>query len=240
VRQLLPTLLDPVDPLEVYGDPPRAGPGGRPGVRLNMIASVDGATTVAGVSGGLGGTADHLVFVALRSLADVVLVAAGTVRAETYGPSAVPVAVVTRSCRLDWDSPFFTAPVARPIVVTVAGAPAAARARAAELAEVIVVGERDVDLAAALAALADRGHRAVLAEGGPTLSAQLAGAGLLDELCLTISPRLVGGVKHILDGPRLAGTVPLRLRSLCEQDGFLFLRYRPAPRTRARGGSGTG
>jgi riboflavin biosynthesis pyrimidine reductase len=79
-----------------------------------MIASVDGATTVAGVSGGLGGGADHELFALLRSLADVVLVAAGTVRAEGYGPSRVPVAVVTRSCRLDWESPFFTAPVARP------------------------------------------------------------------------------------------------------------------------------
>jgi RibD C-terminal domain len=120
MRQLFPSPVDPVDPADVYGDPPRAGPGGRPGVRLNMIASVDGATTVAGVSGGLGGGADHELFALLRSLADVVLVAAGTVRAEGYGPSRVPVAVVTRSCRLDWESPFFTAPVARPIVVTVA------------------------------------------------------------------------------------------------------------------------
>jgi riboflavin biosynthesis pyrimidine reductase len=94
-----------------------------------MIASVDGATTLAGVSGGLGGAADHALFVALRSLADVVLVAAGTVRAEGYRPSRVPVAVVSRSCRLDWEAPFFTAPIVRPIVVTVAGAPAAAVAR---------------------------------------------------------------------------------------------------------------
>jgi riboflavin biosynthesis pyrimidine reductase len=114
MRQLFPSPVDPVDPADVYGDPPRTGPGGRPGVRLNMIASVDGATTVAGVSGGLGGGADHELSALLRSLADVVLVAAGTVRAEGYGPSRVPVAVVTRSCRLDWESPFFTAPVARP------------------------------------------------------------------------------------------------------------------------------
>jgi riboflavin biosynthesis pyrimidine reductase len=229
VRQLLPAQLDPVDPLEVYGDPPRAGPGGRPGVRLNMIASVDGATTVAGLSGGLGGAADHLLFGALRSLADVVLVAAGTVRAETCGPSRVPVAVVTRSCRLDWDSPFCTAPVARPIVVTVAAAPAAAKARAAELAEVIVAGERDVDLAVALSALGNLGHRAVLAEGGPALNAQLAAAGLLDELCLTLSPRLVGGAaKRILDGVPTPGAPALELCSVCEQDLFLFLRYRPS------------
>jgi len=227
MRRLFPDPLDPVDPAGVYGDPPRTGPGGRPGVRLNMIASVDGATTVAGVSGGLGGGADHDLFALLRSLADVVLVAAGTARAEGYGPSRVPVAVVTRSCRLDWEAPFFTAPVARPIVVTVAGAPPDALARAAE---VVVAGDRDVDLAVALDALGGRGHRAVLAEGGPTLNAQLAAAGLLDELCLSLSPRLVGGAaKRILDGLEVPGTTPLRLCSVCEQDGFLFLRYRPGP-----------
>jgi riboflavin biosynthesis pyrimidine reductase len=230
MRQLFPDPLDPVDPGDVYGDPPRTGPGGRPGVRLNMIASVDGATTVAGVSGGLGGSADHDLFMLLRSLADVVLVAAGTARAEGYGPSRVPVAVVTRSCRLNWEAPFFTSPIARPTVVTVAAAPPAALARAAEVAEVVVAGDRDVDLAVALDALGGRGHRAVLAEGGPILNAQLAAAGLLDELCLSLSPRLVGGAaKRILDGLPVPGPAPLRLCSVCEQDGFLFLRYRPGP-----------
>jgi riboflavin biosynthesis pyrimidine reductase len=230
VRQLFPDPLDPVDPAEVYGDPPRTGPGGRPGVRLNMIASIDGATTVVGLSGGLGGSADHDLFMLLRSLADVVLVATGTARVEGYGPSRVPVAVVTRSCRMDWEAPFFTSPIARPMVVTVAAAPPAALARAAEVAEVVVAGDRDVDLAAALDALGGRGHRAVLAEGGPILNAQLAAAGLLDELCLSLSPRLVGGAaKRILDGLPVPGPAPLRLGSVCEQDGFLFLRYRPGP-----------
>src|SRR5919198_5542311 len=148
MRQLLPTPVDPVDPMAVYGDLPVAP--GRPVVRMNMIASVDGATTLAGVSGGLGGRADHALFAVLRSLADVVLVAAGTVRAEGYGPSTVPVAVVSRSLRLDWERPFFAAQLARPVVVTVAAAPADARARAAEAADVVVAGEHDVDLAAAL------------------------------------------------------------------------------------------
>jgi riboflavin biosynthesis pyrimidine reductase len=92
----------------------------------------------------------------------------------------------------------------------------------------VVAGDRDVDLAVALDALGGRGHRAVLAEGGPTLNAQLAAAGLLDELCLSLSPRLVGGpAKRILDGLPVPGPAPLRLGSVCEQDGFLFLRYRP-------------
>ncbi len=169
MRQLLPTPVDPVDPMAVYGHLPTSE--GRPAVRLNMIASVDGATTLAGVSGGLGGPADHALFSVLRSLADVVLVAAGTVRAERYGPSSKPIAVVSRSLRLDWDAPFFTAPLARPILVTVAQAPPDQLARAAEVADVVIAGNRDVDLATALGALGERGWRAVLAEGGPTLDA---------------------------------------------------------------------
>ena len=226
MRQLLPTPVDPVDPVAVYGDLPVAQ--GRPAVRLNMIASVDGATTLAGVSGGLGGPADHALFAVLRSLAEVVLVAAGTVRAERYGPSSTPIAVVSRSLRLDWDAPFFTAQLARPLVVTVAQAPPDQLARAAAVADVIVAGDRDVDLAAALAALGDRGFQAVLAEGGPTLNGQLAGAGLLDEVCLTLSPRLAGGsAKRILDGLSLSAVEGLRLCSVCEQDEYLFLRYSP-------------
>src|SRR6516164_7136739 len=155
LRQLFPFPCDPVDPATLYGDLPSAGP--RPTVRLNMIASIDGATAVAGVSGGLGGPADQAVFAALRSHADVVLVAAGTVRAEHYGPIGLPIAVVSRSCRLDWDSPLFTAVNAQPIVVTVAKAPVHERKRAADLADVIIAGESDVDLATALDALAARG-----------------------------------------------------------------------------------
>jgi len=181
VRQLFPFPCDPVDPAVLYGDLPPAGP--RPTVRLNMIASIDGATAVGGVSGGLGGPADQAVFAALRSHADVVLVAAGTVRAEHYGPIGLPIAVVSRSCRLDWDWPLFTATNAQPIVVTVAEAPELERKRA---------------------------------------------AGLLDELCLTLSPLLAGGdAKRILAGPSLTARSGWRLHSLCEQDGFLFLRYRP-------------
>lgn len=229
MRQLLPFPRDPVDLAALYDDLPPAG--SRPTVRLNMIASIDGATAVTGVSGGLGGPADQALFAVLRSQADVVLVAAGTVRAEHYGPSRIPVAVVSRSCRLDWDSPFFTAAVARPIVVTVSQAPVLERKKAEDVADVIIAGERDVDLAVALDALAGRGFARVLAEGGPTLNGQLTAAGLLDELCLTVSPLLVGGeAKRILAGPGPQGLGPgpaWRLRSLCEQDGFLFLRYRP-------------
>jgi riboflavin biosynthesis pyrimidine reductase len=226
MRQLLPAPRDLVDPVEVYGDLPV--PAGRPGLRLNMIASVDGATTIEGVSGGLGGPADQRLFGVLRSLADVVLVAAGTVRAERYRPAKVPIAVVTRSCDLDFGSPFFTEQVARPIVVTVEAADPERRRRAAGLAEVVVAGAEGVDLAVALAALGERGHTSVLAEGGPSLNGQLAAAGLVDELCLTVAPRLVGGsAGRILTGPAVPGAPAMRLCSVCEEDGYLFLRLRP-------------
>jgi riboflavin biosynthesis pyrimidine reductase len=228
VRQLFPDPADDVDPAQVYADRPRVE--GRPAVRLNMISSVDGATTINGVSGGLGGAGDKRVFAVLRSLADVVLVAAGTVRAEHYGPSATPIAVVTRSAHLDWQSPFFTEAKARPIVLTADEALPENLAHAREVADVVVIGTGAVEMSHALDELAKRGYRHVLAEGGPSLNGQLAHEGLLDELCLTFSPKLAGGdaTKRILDGLALAEPLDLSLGSVLEEDGFLFLRYRPA------------
>jgi riboflavin biosynthesis pyrimidine reductase len=225
VRQLFPEPVDSVEPLDVYRDLPVVA--GRPAVRLNMISSGDGSTAVGGLSGGLGGPADHRVFAALRSLADVVLVASGTVRAETYGPAALPIAVVSGSLRLDWDTPFFTAATRRPLVVTHRRAPAADAIRASRVADVVVAGESEVDLARAVEQLGERGFGHILAEGGPSLNGALAAAGVLDELCLTLAPRLVSGdAKRILTGAALVPPPRLALRSLCEEDGYLFLRYR--------------
>lgn len=225
MRQLFPEPIDSVEPLDVYRDLPVVS--GRPTVRLNMIASVDGATAVEGLSGGLGGSADRKVFAALRSLADVVVVAAGTLRAEAYGPGPVPIAVVSGSLQLDWDTPFFTAATHRPIVVTHGRAPGEAVRRAERVAEVLVAGDGEVDLAGAVQRLGERGFEHVLAEGGPSLNGALAAAGVLDELCLTVAPRLVAGdAKRILTGRTLAAAPDLTLWSLCEEDGYLFLRYR--------------
>jgi riboflavin biosynthesis pyrimidine reductase len=225
LRQLFSETIDAVEPIDVYHDLPVVE--GRPAVRLNMISSVDGATALEGRSGGLGGPADRKVFAALRSLADVVLVAAGTVRAENYGPGNVPIAVVSGSLRLDWDTPFFTAATHRPIVVTSALAPAEAVEQAEAVADVLVAGDAEVDLVEAVAQLGERGFAHVLAEGGPSFNGVLAAAGLLDELCLTVAPVLVlGEAKRILAGPPLQPPPDLKLRSLCEEDGYLFLRYR--------------
>ena len=240
MRRLFP---DPgeVDPIDAYGRLSRDGQ--RPRVRLNMIASVDGAGSLDGHSAALGGPADRALFATLRALADVIVVGAATMRTESYGPAHLndtnrglrlrwamtavpPVAVVTRACRLDWQAPFFADAEQRPIIITAASAALDDRARAAEVADVIIAGDNGVDLAQALRALAERGHENVLGEGGPGIAAQLAGADLLDELCLTVSPLLAGGdAKRILDGGLLRPPPRLELRHVLESDGYLFLRY---------------
>jgi riboflavin biosynthesis pyrimidine reductase len=242
VRRLLPDPVDPVDPLDVYGDPPTAE--GRPGLRLNMVASADGATAVEGRSGGLGGAGDRALFHALRALTDVILVGAGTVRAEGYGPPRLPdeevaarerrgqeplprIAVVTRSLGLDWGSPLFARPTSRPIVVAPADASPDRLDRAREVADVLLAGTGSVDLAGAFSLLGQEGVRAALCEGGPALNGLLAAAGLVDELCLTVAPLLTAGdAKRILDGPALSPPPGMALASACEEDGYLFLRYR--------------
>jgi riboflavin biosynthesis pyrimidine reductase len=241
MRQVFPESGD-VDPFDAYGRLARAG--GRPALRLNMIASVDGAASLAGRTGALGGRVDKVLFATLRALADVILVGAATVRVEGYGPARLgaaarsrrrqwgltpvpPVAVVTRSCRLDWGSSFFSDPEQRPIVFTASAALAADRAAAAAVADVIVAGDEGVELGEVMAALCHRGCDNVLAEGGPGIAAQLATADLLDEVCLTVSPLLVGDdSRRILDGAALEPPTRLELANVLTEDGALFLRYR--------------
>lgn len=222
-------------------------------VRANMLASVDGAIAVDGRSGGLSGPADRLVFSVLRSLADVILVGAGTARAERYRqaqpddswpqlragrPATPPIAVVTRRLDLDLAGRLFaSSELARTIVLTTGQAPGQRRMTAERVADVVVAGEQDVSAAAAIDALAERGHRRILVEGGPILLGQLTAASLLDELCLTISPVLEGGhsAGRATAGQAEAGQAQaapgptqltgLTLATLLEDDGFLLSRY---------------
>jgi riboflavin biosynthesis pyrimidine reductase len=139
--------------------------------------------------------------------------------------------VVTGRLDLDPDSPLITAApaYARTIVITTSSVPAAKRDEVARHAEVVIAGQDTVDLAAAVDALAERGHRRILAEGGPHLLAQLAEAGLLDELCLTVSPLVAGpGAPRIMAGAPGTGAatpLPLTLAHVLEDDGFLLCRY---------------
>jgi riboflavin biosynthesis pyrimidine reductase len=218
-------------------------------LRANMVESLDGAATVAGRTRGLSSRADEQVFAMLRALADVILVGAGTARAEGYAPvrpqsegrrwawlregrtPSPPIAVVTRELDLDAGSALLTEapPHARTIVLTTSSAPRDRRAAAARTAEVIVAGEASVDLKAAVDVLAGRGHRRILTEGGPHLLAQLADAGLVDELCLTLSPVLAGpGADRIVAGglPMPGGGArPFALAHALAEEGYLICRY---------------
>jgi riboflavin biosynthesis pyrimidine reductase len=221
----------------------RPAPGDRPWVLVNMVASLDGAIAVDGRSGGLGGPADKAMFSALRGVADVVLVGAGTARAEGYGPArpsdatrsarrargqadAPPIALVTRSLDLDLTTPLFAETTQPTIVITCASADAARRAAVAHVADLIVAGHDAVDLHAALAELAARGAGVVTCEGGPSLNGQLVAADLIDEWDLTVSPRLVsGGTGRSSHGPAPLVPTAMRLDRILEDDGFLLTRW---------------
>ena len=208
---------------------------------LNMVTSADGATSTEGVSGGLSSPEDRQVFAALRAVADVILVGAETVRRENYGPPKTRselaesrasrgqaprprVAVVSRSLNLDFATPLFD-DQPRPMLFTVADPPADRLAQAEAVAAVHRLGDDRVDLAEVLRQIGQSGARVVLAEGGPSLNGQLLAAGLLDELCWTISPTVAGG-----DTPRMVQDAPPRLHRLrlvraLAQGHTLFLRY---------------
>ena len=230
MRQLLPEHRPVDDPAALIADDHRPAPANRPWVMANMVMSIDGAYSRDGRSAGLSGDADRAMFAALRTLADVVLVAAGTARAERYRrPAAVPghgsarLAVVTRSARIPVDQPFLSGDGPDPIVfhpsdIDTTGVPGGVELRA--------VGSGDVDLAGALATLRADGADVVLCEGGPNLLGQLVGAGLLDELFVTLSPTVVGGDRVGLMGANGPFDESFGLHRLIEDDGFLLLCYR--------------
>jgi riboflavin biosynthesis pyrimidine reductase len=201
-------------------------------VRANFVVSTDGATTVGGLSAGLSSPADRQLFHVLRSLCDVVLVGATTVRRENYGGARdydghVPiVAVVSRSLDLDPQARLFTDAQVRPWVLTVNSAPVERRAALADVAQVVVAGEHNVDIRTALDALAAAGFDHVLCEGGPHLLGDVVTAGVLDDLCLTVAPLMSGGAgDRMLAGLPLVPPVALRLEHVLEEDGTLFLRH---------------
>jgi riboflavin biosynthesis pyrimidine reductase len=233
--------LTGVDLEEIYAYP--AGLAG-PWVQVNFVASADGAVEVDTTSAGLSHAADREVFLLGRDLADVILVGAGTARAEDYrgvvagakrlerrrrlGFDGVPpIAVVTRTADLDPASRLFTKTVVPPIVVTTETAETGPLEAAG--AEILRAGDTDVDVPRALDLLAARGLRRIACEGGPRLFAQLVAADRVDQLCLTVAPLLVAGTAdRIATGAVPAVPRRLALASILVEDGFTLLRYRRA------------
>ena len=215
-------------------------------LRANFIASADGGATADGKTGTLAAPGDRLIFHLLRELADVIAVGAGTVRIEGYsgahlgvaqrqrrqarGQSEVPqLAIVTKSGRLDHDLGVFTRTEVPPLVVTCTAAAEETRRLLADLCEVLDCSGDDpgkVDEAVLLEDLRARGMRRILTEGGPMLLGAFIQRDMLDELCLTIAPYLVGGLaRRIATGP---GQVLTRMRCahiLTDDAGYLYTRY---------------
>ena len=222
----------------------RAGAANGAGLRVNFVESLDGAATVDGRSGGMSDAADQRRFELLRRVADAVIVGAGTVRIEGYGPLRVSDAsarwrmanglsehpifvIVSRSLGLDPGSRIFTEARVRPIIVTTASPKhAAERARFDDLADVIAVGDETVDLAAAVAQLRARGLTHLLSEGGPSLFGSLFAAGLVDELCVTLAPQLNSGQATRIVHAATESVQAMQLVEVLKSGSGLLLRYR--------------
>ncbi len=211
----------------------------RPLVAMNFAATVDGRASIGGVSGPIGSSADTAMLAGLRTRFDAVMIGAGTMRAERYGRLAAspearerreraglppdPLMVIV-SGRLDlpWDAPLFTAGGGRVLIFTASEAEPPRTATALQ----VVRHEGFVNMVEALRQLR-REHdvRALLCEGGPGLHGELEGGGMVDDLFLTIAPKLAGGeAPRIVEG-ELPAVAELELAWLLERDGELFARY---------------
>jgi riboflavin biosynthesis pyrimidine reductase len=219
MRVLLGEGLDEgADLAEVYGAPDQ------PWLRVNMVATVDGAATGEdGTSRSINNGVDKVVFDLLRELSDAVVVGAGTVRIEGYAVGRKPLVVVSRSGSVPPTQR--TAPRGSVLMATVGTAPYLDEARSLLGNEnVLVLGSHRVDLARMKDELVLRGFRHLLSEGGPHLLRDLLDQGVADEVDATLVPRLLAGShRRITDGPPI--DVPLRLHTLAEQDDTLLARW---------------
>jgi 2,5-diamino-6-(ribosylamino)-4(3H)-pyrimidinone 5'-phosphate reductase len=241
VQQLFPEHRSVEEPLAIY-DRLRfpQPPDGRAYVYANMVLSVDGRAVVDGRAAGLGSPVDQGLMPRLRAWADCVLNGAGTARSDPIYRPLRPELVAQRRARGQAEQPIWAIatvsgqvepPAAERTVVFVGAAtPAAARARLAERAEVVVAGEERPRPSEIARLLRERwGCRRVLLEGGPSLNHAALRDRVVDELFLTLAPKLVGGEgKTIVDGPQFRRDEwpRLELASLYEHESELFFRYR--------------
>ena len=234
MRLLLPQRrqLSPYDLHELYAS------GRTPCLRAGFVLATDGGIAFDGSSRPLRTPTDEAAFHALRAVSDAVVVGAGTARAEDYGPvrprpagqewrrgqgkpPIPPLVLVSRSLDIDPAARCFSGPS---LVLTCEAADRGRRARLAQVTTLVVAGAEDVDLPAAVGALHERGLTRLLCEGGPRLLTALLQAQLVDELCLTLTPMLLGAAPQLLSAA-LPSPRRLELRHLVEDDGVLLARY---------------
>lgn len=216
MRELLSgtTDLSDAELIDLYATDDRRG---RPFVRFNMAASVDGSATGSdGRSGSINTEADHVIFDLLRGWADVIVAGSGTVAAERYD------APVTGR---RWQSMRSGRPADPALAILTSKGRVPDTVDTSGGGEVFAVeSDPETSFGTVVERLAQRGYRRILCEGGPTIAGHALSGGAVDELCLTWSPKVVVG-----NGPRIAhGAVtdrPLDLLSLLEQDGTLIGRW---------------
>lgn len=220
-------------------------PGDRPWVRTNFVSTLDGAVQGSDHrSGTINTGSDHLVFALQRALAEVILVGAGTVRAEGYravdlapwqqqlrvdlGLDPFPtLAILSGSCAVSEDVAIVEDGDGGPVLIMTGDGSAGRRPSFRGQAEVVEVGAgTTVPVTAVIAELGRRGMRRVLCEGGPHLNWQLHAAGLVDDVCLTVSPMVIGGDGSRTTHGALIDPDAFRIHHvIAADDGALLLRY---------------
>ena len=242
MHRIFPPPLTDLD-LDLAYAAPRECVDSRPWLMMNMIASIDGGTSIDGVSGPLGGPSDKDIFSCIRTFPDIILVGSATAVAESYNsPSAsvssrasrltngawptARIALVSASLSFPLDLPMFLRPDQRPLVITTRSADPDRLAKVGEKADVIQAGNGLVDFVQALEKLGELGARVILSEGGSSINGQLIEANLVNEILLTVAPlAIAGNSQRIAAGIANSESTDFDLQQVLTDGHYLFLRY---------------
>ena len=248
MQRLYPVPASDLEPTAIYDDLWQGlpePPDDRPYVLLNMVTSVDGKAAMAGSAAPIGSDVDHRLMRSLRAAVDAVLIGGGTLRLERVDPrvgaiwatrrvargvAPEPLAIVlTGSGDVPFDRRYFAYPDVPRLVIGGSMMPPERREALTARAMLLIAPTARPEVGWALRRLReDYGVRHLLCEGGPTLNGELIAAGLVDELCWTLAPKIIGSGESLplVAGPPLPTPARLTLASAYLHEDEFFLRYR--------------